>query len=284
MVLPPYVLVASESDPVARAVAELWGTLPATGDHVDGVPLRRFPSGALLLHRQELHIRDDHLDRSLPTAMRQAETTLVFPSIHRSERNVPCLTVHPLGNPGPSAEVGGRPRTLVPTDPPRMADALRRLDEREQEVGLKVTFEATHHGPELELPAFFVEIGFGTMNAPPIEAVRAFAEVLPELRPSPKDRVALAVGGGHYAPHFTELVRERDWAFGHILSRHALAEVDRETARHAYLGSRGADGIVTARAEDLILPALEGIGPRLKDADAPRRAPTGASTVAASGT
>ncbi len=279
---PPYLLVVSDGDPVAQRVAELWGTPPATEDHVDGVPLRRLSSGVLLLHRKALHIHDDHLDQRLPEALRQAGTTLVFPSIHRSERNVRCLTVHPLGNPGPGADVGGRARTLVPTDPRRMADALRRLEEREGEVGLEVTFEATHHGPSLNLPAFFVEIGFGTLDAPPAEAVRALAAVLLELEPSTKDRVALAVGGGHYAPHFTALVKDRSWAFGHILSRHALADLDRKTAQHAYADTLGAEGIVAARAEDIGLPVLEGLGPRLRDGDAPRRG--GPTTVDASGT
>jgi len=281
---PPYLLVVSDPDPVAQRVAELWGTLPATGGHVDGAPIRTLPSGALLLRRAAHHIHDEQLDRLLPEELRRQGTTLVFPSIHRSERNVPCLTVHPLGNPGPNSDVGGRPRALVPTDPHRMADALRRLDEREGEVGLKVTFEATHHGPYLELPAFFVEIGYGTLAAPPVEAVRALAAVLPDLEISGRDRVALAVGGGHYAPHFTELVKERDWAFGHILSRHALLELDRETARRAYEATPGAEGIVAARVEDLNLPALAGVAPRMRDAEAPRRSRDASPTAAASGT
>jgi len=281
---PSHLLVVADTDPVARAVGERWGTPPSTGDHVEGAPIRVLPSGALLLRRPGPHIHDEHVDRLLPEALRSGSTTLVFPSIHRSERNVPCLTVHPLGNPGAQAEVGGRPRTLVPTDPRRMADALRRLDERAADTGLEVTFEATHHGPELSIPAFFVEIGYGEQATPPVEAVRALASVLPELRPPEGDRVALAVGGGHYAPHFTELVKERRWAFGHILSRHALTELTPEVARQAYAATGGAEGIVAARAEDLGLPALQGIGPRLKDREAPVRERLGSTTAGASGT
>jgi len=266
-----YLIVVSGADPVARQVAGQWGTPPSTGDHVDGVPLRRLPGGVLMLHRTPLHIYDELLDHRLPAELRRSEPTLVFPSIHRSEQNIPCLTVHPIGNPGASAEVGGRPRTLVPTDPRRMATTLRRLHEYESRAGLGATFEATHHGPFLELPAFFVEIGYGTLPEPPDAAVKALAEVLPDLELVGHDRVALAVGGGHYAPHFTELVKTRDWAFGHILSRHALTDLSRETAHQAYTGTSEAEGIVAARAEDLSLPALEGVGPRLRDRAAPRR-------------
>jgi D-tyrosyl-tRNA(Tyr) deacylase len=275
-------LVVSEADPVARAVAARWGALAATGDHVDGVPVRELPTGALVLHRPSLHIHDELLDRRLPANLRGPGRVLVFPSIHRSESQIACLTVHPLGNPGAEAEVGGRPRSLVPADAPRMADALRRLAERKSEVGLSTTYEATHHGPELELPAFFVEIGYGDLPGPPDAAVRALAETLPLLEPSVGDRVALAVGGGHYAPHFTDLTLRRGWAFGHILSRHALASIDGPTARRAYSATLGAEGVVAARVEDLGLPALEGVGPRLRDRDAPPRG--AAPTADASGT
>ena len=195
--------------------------------------------------------------------------TLVFPSIHRSERNVPCLTVHPLGNPGPMAEVGGRPGAFTPADARLMADALRRLEERSPEAELPVTFEATHHGPELDLPAMFVEIGYGELEAPPEAAVAVLAEVLPTLERSATDRVALAVGGGHYAPHFSDLTKRRRWAFGHLLSRHALDVIDRPTARRAYEATREADGFVAARAEDAQRPCLEGLGVRRRDSEAP---------------
>jgi D-tyrosyl-tRNA(Tyr) deacylase len=276
------IFVLSEPDPVAQAVGARWGTLPSTGEHVDGVPIRALPSGALVLRRGVPHLHDEHVDRRLSERLRSAGPVLIFPSVHRSERNVPCLTVHALGNPGSTAEVGGRARTFVPTDARRMADALRRLAERSAEAGMSATFEATHHGPELDLPAFFAEIGYGDLAEPPPTAVRVLADVLPEIEGSVTDRIALAIGGGHYAPHFTDLALKRHWAFGHILSRHALAGLDSETAARALASTRGAEGIVGARAEDFGLPALAGLGPRLRDqASGLRRA---GPTAGASGT
>jgi D-tyrosyl-tRNA(Tyr) deacylase len=281
---PPYLLVVSELDPVARRVAERWGVPPATDLKVDGAPVRQLRPHVLLVKRLVPHVSDEHLDRRLPESLQRAGTTLVFPSIHRSEQNVPCLTVHPLGNPGPTAEVGGSPHSVTPSDPRLMADALRRLEERSARAGLPVTLEATHHGPELDLPAMFVEIGFGALDAPPEEAVAVLAEVLPTLERSPHDRVALAVGGGHYAPHFTDLEKRRRWAFGHILSRHALEVIDGPTARRAYAATPGADGFVAARAEDAGHPAIAGLGPRRRDGDAALRRGAEPPTPSASGT
>jgi D-aminoacyl-tRNA deacylase len=266
-----YLVVVSEPDPVASRVAERWGTPPSVGLHVEGAPVRRLGSLALLLRRPGPHVHDERLDERLPSELRAANVTLVFPSIHRSERDIQCLTVHPLGNLGPTAEVGGRPRTVDPTDPRRMAATLRRLSAEAPSLGLSATFEATHHGPELALPAFFVEIGYGSEPAPPEGAVDLLARVLPELTSDPRDRVAVGIGGGHYVPHFTELALRRMWAFGHLVSRHALAELDAATARSAFERTPGAEGIVFARAEDARHPALEGLGVRLRDADASPR-------------
>jgi D-aminoacyl-tRNA deacylase len=284
---PSYLILVADEDPVASLVAERWGTPEATGWIVDGAPIRRLGTESLLLRRPGRHIHDEHVDLRLPTPLRELRPTLIFPSIHRSVQNVECLTVHPLGNPGPRAVVGGRARTLVPADPHRMTDALRRLDEAGRPRGLVTSLEATHHGPELGLPAFFVEIGFGTAPGPSVEAVRMLADVIPDLRADASDRVAVGAGGGHYAPHFTDLALRRHWAFGHLLSRHALAEVDRETVRAAWTGTPGAEGILYARAVDATLPALAGVGPRLRDSDAARRTTAGDPTAAsrpASGT
>jgi D-aminoacyl-tRNA deacylase len=280
--MPPVVVVVSEADPVAPRVSEHWGTPPSTGEFVDGAPVRTLAPGVLLLRRPGLHIHDELLDAKLPSAVRREIPTLLFPSLHRGEQNVRCLTVHPLGNPGGSAEVGGRPHTVVPTDPRRMAAALRGLSEAGAPLSLPATFEATHHGPELTLPAFFVEIGYGEDPAPPADAVRALARTIPQVTPDLGDRIALAVGGGHYAPHFSDLALRRRWAFGHIVSRHALAELDRATGEALYRATPDAEGIVFARAADADHPALRNLAPRVRESVAPPR-PGGTASVTPGG-
>ncbi|MGB6501436.1 MAG: D-aminoacyl-tRNA deacylase [Thermoplasmata archaeon] len=273
------VVVVADPDPVASRVAERWGTPAATGEFLDGAAIRRLANGVLVVRRPGLHIHDEHLDRQLPVGLQGPGTTLIFPSIHRGEQNVQCLTVHPLGNLGPSAEVGGRSRSVTPTDPRRMTDALRRLAEGGRKLGLPATFEATHHGPELSLPAFFVEIGYGTEPEPSSDAVRLLSEMIPTIEPDPSDRVALAVGGGHYAPHFTDLAIRRRWAFGHIVSRHSLAELDRPTATQALQGTPEAEGILYARAADADHPAVRDLAPRCREGSAPGRPDGGGSAT-----
>jgi D-tyrosyl-tRNA(Tyr) deacylase len=265
-----YVLVVSEEDPVARAVAEAWGTPPSTGPRIDGSPVRALSDRVGLLRRPGLHIHDEAL-RVPGDPPGDPAPTLVFPSVHRSATDTAALTVHPLGNLGDSNEVGGRPRTLVPTDPRRMADALRRVAEVGRALGWPASLEATHHGPALEQPAFFVEIGAPDFEHPPEIAVREYGRLLTELAPDPSDRVALALGGGHYAPHFSDLVLERRWAVGHVLPRYAEPLMDRTRLADAAAKSPGLSGTLYHRAEDRERWSRCEPPPMLRESEAPRR-------------
>jgi D-tyrosyl-tRNA(Tyr) deacylase len=264
-------VVLSDSDPVARALGARWGTPPATGASVEGSAVRRLEEDLLVLRRPGPHLQEDRLDLRLPPAVLETRPTLVFPSVHRSESGTRCFAVHPLGNPGPEAPLGGRPRTLVPTDPREMIAVLRRLAADAPGLGTTATYEATHHGPELAIPAYFAEIAVSERGTPSPEEVALLDAALRSAVPDSRDRVALAVGGGHYAPRFTDLAISRRWAFGHILSRHALADLAPETARAAWEGSVGAEGILFARGQDRGHAAFAGLGPELREADAPRR-------------
>ena len=264
-------VVASEADPVARAVLPYWGTPPSSGLHVDGAAIRELGPGVGLLRRAPLHIHDEHLDRIFPAELAAAPPTVVFPSVHRSERGDRCLTVHPLGNLGEEAEVGGSPHQLVPVDARRMTDALRRLTDASPAAGLPATFEATHHGPTLDAPAFFVEIGFGDAPEPPKEAAKVLAATIPQITGADGDRIVVGVGGGHYAPHFTDLAVKRRWAFGHLVSRHALEGLDPAMARRVVTATPGCEGALFARAADAIGETGAAFGPRLAEGSAPRR-------------
>ena len=281
---PRYLVIVSDLDPVARAVLERWGDRPATGSHVEGAAIRSLGDGVELLRRPGLHIHDERLDRLLPPHL--LGVPLVFPSVHRSTSGTPCTTVHPLGNFGGTEEVGGAARQLVPAPARLMAATLRSLAESEPSTGLATTYEATHHGPWLRAPGFFAEISHDPNGPPPSEAaVRALADLLRGLREDPTDRIVVGLGGGHYAPHFTDLALRRRWAFGHIVPRHALASEGAPAVRAAVGSTPGAEGVLYARAQD-----AENVGPidgavRLRETGAEKRDPTGSpSSYRAAGT
>jgi D-tyrosyl-tRNA(Tyr) deacylase len=175
---------------------------------------------AVLVTIPEHHLFRDHLDRDLEEAFGQRADLVVYLSKHRSESRRPSLTVHPIGNPR-GAEFGGQPETLVPSAPRWMTAALRGLRREAKGLPYEVTFEATHHGPFLTAPTFYIEQGSTETEWADLAASRAIARVLLALEPIDAP-IAIGLGGGHYVPRQTDLALQRRIAFGHLLAGHAL--------------------------------------------------------------
>ena len=214
-------LVASEEDvaslnqKAALRAAATWTDAEA----FEGRPSFRRGNVRLVTIR-ELHLSRDHLDRDLSAAFGETADLLVYLSKHRSESRTPSLTVHAVGNPK-GADLGGQPATLVPAAPGWMTAALRRLRAEARALPYEVTFEATHHGPFLEAPTFYIEQGSTEAEWRDPSAAAAIARALLDLEATDAP-VALGLGGGHYAPRHTDVAVARRVAFGHILPTHAL--------------------------------------------------------------
>lgn len=225
----------------------------------EGLPVRE-RSGFLMVETDRLHLECDGLDGRLRAAGLAFDAILVA-SKHKAESGKPALTVHPIGNLG-DADFGGHPRRLVPTAPLLMSRILRRLFAEAQGTKHQVTFEATHHGPYLETPTAFVEIGTDeaawTDRAMGRRVARA---ILAAAEPSVGDAapVLVAIGGSHYAPRASDLVRQAKANFGHILPGYAWERgVDAQVLVEAIRGTPGCQGyyldprMVSARPEEAL--------------------------------
>jgi len=102
-----------------------------------------------------------------------------------------------------------------------MTAALRGLRKEAKGLPYNVTFEATHHGPYLTTPTFYIEQGSTETEWADLAASRAIARVLLALEPVDAP-IAIGLGGGHYVPRHTDLALERRVAFGHLLAAYAL--------------------------------------------------------------
>ncbi len=142
----------------------------------------------------------------------------VFLSRHASSSAKKCFTTHVTGNWGP-AEHGGSPNTLSAAS----AFWLKRFYlSLKEAVGSEACFEATHHGPTLETPVVFVEIGSTAdewVKEGNAEILAAAA--LAGLKRKDGGKVALGFGGTHYCAAFEPLVGQ-GYAFSHIASKHSL--------------------------------------------------------------
>jgi D-aminoacyl-tRNA deacylase len=176
-------------------------------------------------------IRHESIDTELQEQLHIDPRIALFLSRHRSKMGAPTLTVHPIGNFG-DAEFGGQPKTLVPCAPRMMAHLLRLIRKNLQPTGLEyqVCYEATHHGPFLKIPTLFVEVGSTEIQWQQKEPASIIATSLLELLTTyqyeeefPKDiPVLLGIGGGHYAPRFTDVAFQKKVAFGHMIPSYQI--------------------------------------------------------------
>ena len=150
---------------------------------------------------------------------------LVFASRHSGESG-PLLTAHFTGNPG-RADFGGQPGRLARAWPAGLARILPALRDAAPE-GYDVGIECTHHGPtDLEVPSMFVEVGSAEPQWQDPAAAEAVAKAILSLPArGGEDRTIVGFGGGHYAPRFERIIRETDWAVGHILAEWGLDDIE----------------------------------------------------------
>jgi D-aminoacyl-tRNA deacylase len=197
---------------------------------------------------------------------------LVFLSRHSSAKGIPTLSVHTPGNLS-EAEFGGEPRRVSVSPAAAMKNALLEMARLRDEQGLnyEVSYECTHHGPSLDVPTMFVELGSSPKQWKDARAAEVVARsAMAALSKGSGYSVALGIGGPHYNSKFTKLVLSTQKAFGHIIPKYALPEIDAgviklcvektaETVDSAVLdwkGIRGADKPkVVAALEKLGLPS-----------------------------
>jgi len=167
----------------------------------------------------DLHIHIEDIDERIANAG-LAVDEVVFMSRHSATSGEAALTVHPIGN-FHENKFGGREKALVRSNPPLMSDALRRIVRYNDLSNFRVCFEVTHHGPWLSRPTFFIEIGSDERNWGNVRAADILTDVLLDMEPNGYD-TAVGVGGGHYAPRFTEVALGFKINFGHMLPNYQL--------------------------------------------------------------
>lgn len=245
------VLVTSAADPASRNVAEQLRNLAhwdPKGEFLGRPVLWSEPFA--LVEIPDLHIYHEHLDQELREQAGLEPEVVIFASKHKAASGQRTLTVHPVGNFG-EARFGGQPGKLTPAAPRHQSHALRALARLAREAGLRhsVGFEATHHGPLLSTPAFFIELGSGEQDWRDARAAEVIARAILEVPNAPRTLHVIGLGGGHYAPKHTDLARRRLASVGHIVPDHALEggisdELVYEAARlsgakHFHLDARG---------------------------------------------
>lgn len=199
-------------------------------------------------------IKHENLDKEVNEKLGIKTMQVIFISRHDSKTGKPTLTTHPVGNYG-EAQLGGKSRTLVESSPKLMTNLLRVLKKNTKQAELyhKVCFEVTHHGPFLSVPTLFVEVGSNKKEWGKKEPARVVAKSVLELLESNHYEkyitedvpVLIGIGGGHYAPRFTDVVFEKKVAFGHMIPFYQIesGNIDNEMFEKALEATPNVSGV-----------------------------------------
>jgi len=149
---------------------------------------------------------------------------------------VPSLTVHAPGNWG-KAEMGGRKGELDIAAAAMIKSGLNELNKKVAEEKLKydVIQEATHHGPYLEKPCMFIEIGSSESAYNDEKAGKVIAATVMKILESSEYNVttAVAIGGMHHTPNFKDIQLSTNIAIGHVCPKYRLGELNAEQLQQA---------------------------------------------------
>jgi len=243
-------LIVSESDIASRIQGD---ALISRGgwkheDEIEGGQIWSHNNSLVYLWRYPGRVLiEDDLDERFSTATGVHVSDVIFLSRHYAASGQPSLTLHVIGVPGELplgeiAEFGGIKGSVVAPNT-RFASWFRKLDEVANEHGLvpefDLTIETTHHGPTLSAPTMFVEIGSSESHWGRADAAEAWADVIEEglgldggpgfgdwTSLSEKEQISsnvmIGIGGGHYAPRHSDVIRKTDCWAGHQIASYSL--------------------------------------------------------------
>ncbi len=153
---------------------------------------------------------------------------IIFASKHKSEKREKTLSVHAPGN-WRQNELGGEKTKICKTSALFQKQIFEKLVSNADKYHLKdykVTLECTHHGPLIDKPCIFIEIG-STENEwkdrkAAFVVAKTISEIINEFKENPYNEVAIGIGGPHYCPNFNKIQLKSNVAVSHIIPGYVL--------------------------------------------------------------
>ncbi|HJN56704.1 MAG: D-aminoacyl-tRNA deacylase [Candidatus Woesearchaeota archaeon] len=157
----------------------------------------------------------------------------IFISKHQSAGGIATLTIHPIGNFG-KAEYGGKENKLCISPSYYIKDIFNELNKITQ-ADYEITLEVTHHGPFMEKPLLFIEIGSTEKEWENKNAGSIIAKTLIHvLNSNEKNYESLfVIGGQHYNNIANKVMLKTEYAAGHICAKYNLQNLNAEIIKEA---------------------------------------------------
>ncbi len=155
---------------------------------------------------------------------------VIFASKHQSKESRKTLSIHVPGNFQNNPELplhGGLPGKVSKSSALFLKQALlifKKNIELHKLDDYTLTIEATHHGPSIDVPCMFIEIG-STKNEwedrrAGFVVAKTIHDIIEEYKPNPYNEVAVGIGGPHYCPSFNKIQLNSNFAISHVISEY----------------------------------------------------------------
>ena len=148
---------------------------------------------------------------------------IIFASLHLGKQEK-MLSLHAPGN-WHKAEFGGKLEKVCKTSGTALKIFFQELNKNVPQ-GWQTTLECTHHGPYIEKPCLFIEIGSSEKDWKDKEAARAIALTIKNaikiLQNANEIETTIGLGGLHYCNNFNKIQLNSQFAISHIIPEYAL--------------------------------------------------------------
>ncbi len=168
------------------------------------------------------------LDENLDKGKINQYDFIIFASRHQSEKGGKTLSIHAPGN-FRDADFGGEKRKVCPTSALFQKQFFEKLHKNAKKFHLdeyRLTLECTHHGPLIDKPCIFVEIGSSETEWRDTKAAfvmaKTISEMISDFKKNPYNEIAIGIGGPHYAPNFNKIQLDSNVAISHIISQYVF--------------------------------------------------------------
>ena len=223
-------IVCYEQDlPSLNMKKQLMGRLQWDDMGTDGTNSYMSSGNDVLMTIDRMHVHAENVDRTAEGFGIKVDEMVVL-SRHSSASGKPTLTVHPIGN-YRANDMGGKAETLVRPTPHLMTSVLRNIPRFNKDPSYSISFEVTHHGPYVDVPTMYLEIGSDESHWGDEVAAGVLIDSLLSAEVSDYP-VVIGVGGGHYAPRFTDLALSTKVDIGHMVPNYQINDAsDEEVSR-----------------------------------------------------
>jgi len=153
---------------------------------------------------------------------------IIFASTHKSEKKERTLSIHAPGN-WRQNQLGGEKGKICKTSALFQKQIFAKLVANAEKYHLrdyKITLECTHHGPLIDKPCIFAEIGSTENEWRDRKAgfvmAKTISETINEFSKNPYNEIAVGIGGPHYCPNFNKIQLKSNVAISHIIPGYVL--------------------------------------------------------------